>query len=138
MVNIVPTVGRIVLYRFTKEQAAEVNRRRDHAKANIDFHRVNANGVQVHMGNDVYVGPDYPATIIIVHGVTADSYVNLKVHLDGTDDYWARSVRCGDEPGDYHWMDYQKGQAAKAEKAEAALAAIVPTNGAGLAGARAE
>lgn len=125
MVNIVPTVGRVVLYRFTKEQAAEVNRRRAHAVASLPLHRANANGVQIHLGNDVYVGQDYPATVIVAHGATWDSYVNLKVHLDGTDDYWARSVRCGDHDGDYHWMVYQQGQAAKAEKAESDLAKIV-------------
>jgi len=125
MVNIVPTVGRVVLYRFTAEQAEAVNRRRRHAVAMISDHGANTGGFMVHVGNDIVLGQDYAADIVAVWGATYDSYVNLQVKLDGTDCYWAYSVRCGDQPGDYHWMVYQTGQAAKAEKAEAELAAFV-------------
>lgn len=123
MPTIVPTVGRIVLYRFTERQAMEVNRRRRHADDKHHMHQWQKNGTQLHTGNEVETGFDYAAVIVRTWGDTADSLVNLKVLLDGNDDAWITSVHASDQPeqGFYRWMDYQKGQAAKTEAAEALL-----------------
>jgi hypothetical protein len=72
-----------------------------------------------------------PAMFVAVWGDTAESAVNLKVMLDGADDYWVTSTSVEDDrldkdgkrvhtPGRYHWMDYQVGQAKKHEAAPAA------------------
>lgn len=121
MPTIVPTVGRIVLFSLAQYQVEEINRRRKDAQREMDYHRWKKNGVQIHVGNEVKAGDVYPAMVVRVWGDTPTCAVNLKVMLDGTDDYWVTSTNAVDQPteGKYHWMDYQKGQAAKTEAAEA-------------------
>ena len=60
--------------------------------------------------------------IVQVWGDQPDSCINLQVFLDGSDQLWVTSVQVGDQEGDYQWMAYQKGQAAKTEQVEKALA----------------
>lgn len=103
MTGIVPTVGRIVLYSVSAEQAERINRR-------PDWHHLS--GVQVHFGNEATEGSVYPAMVVAVWGNTPTCAVNLKVMLDGTDELWATSVSVGDRPGTFHWMPYQKAIAA--------------------------
>jgi hypothetical protein len=105
--SIVPTPGRIVLYVLAEWDVRDILKRR---------------GTVFH-GNDVHVGEVYPAMVIKAWGSTPESAVNLKVMLDGDDNHWATSRIVGEGPGTYHWMDYQKGQAAKYEKLEAEVAA---------------
>lgn len=121
MTAIVPTVGRVVLYKMSSHNASEINRRREHARESMDYHRWKKNGTMVHVGNHITEGDVFPMIVVRVWGNTPDAAINGKVLLDGSDDYWATSVSVGDKPGSYHWMDYQKGQAAKAEKAESDL-----------------
>ena len=113
MTAIVPTLGRVVWYVLSTLDAEKINRRRDHARAHMNEHIANSNGVMVHVGNDVSEGQKCAAIVVATWGDTPDSYVNLKVLLDGSDDYWATSVKVGEEPGSYHWMPYQIGQAKK-------------------------
>lgn len=124
MAQIVPTLGRIVYYTVPLYQAEEINRRRLHASDSMDFHRWKKNGTQVHVGNAVSVGQVVPAMIVAVWGDSPDSAVNLKLMLDGTDDYWVTSTNVEETQldgshtaGKYHWMPYQMGQAAKTEEA---------------------
>jgi hypothetical protein len=124
MTEIVPTIGRIVLYRIASYQADEINARRRDAYAKFHMHKWQRNGTVLHQGNEVSAGQIVPAMIVAVWGDTPQSAVNLKVFLDGSDDYWVTSTSVGDQDGKYHWMDYQKGQAAKTEAAEAALAGV--------------
>ncbi len=134
MTKIVPTQGRIVLFCLANYQADEINRRRKHSRDQIDYHRWKKNGTMVHIGNEVKAGDIFPAMVVQVWGDTPECAVNLKVFLDGSDDYWVTSTsveRAQDEggiavhtEGRYHWMVYQTGQAAKAEKAESELEAI--------------
>lgn len=121
MAEIVPTIGRIVIYKLSADDAAKINKRRNDGSSWMAFHRQNANGAMVHVGNYVAEGYEYPAMIVKTFGDTPTSYINLKVELDGSDNYWATSRVVGDKPGDYHWMDYQKGQAVKTEALEAKL-----------------
>lgn len=133
MTGIVPTLGRIVYYTIPSYVAEEINRRRKHGYENMDYHRWKKNGTMVHVGNSVSAGQIVPAMIVAVWGNTPQSAVNLKLMLDGSDDYWVTSTSVEDPKGSrdgveihtegrYHWMAYQKGQAAKAEEAEQALA----------------
>lgn len=108
MTRIIPTVGRIVLYTMARFDVESINAQRASETR--------------YPGNAVIAGEVYPA-MIVRGGDQPDSYVNLKVMLDGHDCYWATSRMVGDpsDQGTYHWMGYQLGQAAKTEAAEKAL-----------------
>ena len=119
MTGIIPTLGRIVYYTIPSHVAQDINRRRQHAAENIYYHRWKKNGAMVHVGNPVSEGQIVPAMVVAVWGNTPGSAVNLKLFLDGSDDYWVTSTgvepevkdNLGNEvhvPGRYHWMPYQK------------------------------
>lgn len=103
-----PTIGRIVHYTLTAADAEAINRRR----ADYDAFRRTAshdtqgasgrNGHQGHFGNHAYEGDQYPAVVIRVHDEPTVT-VNLKVLLDGNDEYWATSVKEGDGSGSWSW-----------------------------------
>lgn len=120
MAEIVPTKGRIVWYVLSADDATKINKRRADAQRHMQAHIANSTGVMVHVGNEAREGAIYPAMVVETWGGDKpDSLVNLKVELDGSDNFWATSRKVGEGPGTYHWMPYQKDQAAKAEKAEA-------------------
>lgn len=128
MTAIIPTLGRIVYYTVPSYVADEINRRRQHARDSMDYHRWKKNGTMVHVGNEVKADQIVPAMVVAVWGDTPICAVNLKLMLDGADDYWVTSTSVEAEqpdgshtPGKYHWMPYQKGQAAKTEALEAKL-----------------
>lgn len=131
MSRITPTIGRIVLYCLSAQDAEEINRRR--TSPDSIAKRIFAEppawpvGAQAHIGNGVAVGDVYPAVIVRTWGDTPDAVVNLQVFLDGNDTFWATSRRCSEEPepGEFHWMPYQKGQAARTDAAEAAAASAL-------------
>lgn len=119
MSKIVPTLGRIVYFTLANWQAEQINKRRDDSSRAVHKHAWEADGTQVHVGNSVKEGQIVPAMVVAVWGNTPECAVNLKVMLDGSDDYWVTSTSVEDEqvphhtPGRYHWMPYQIGQAAK-------------------------
>lgn len=120
--SITPTVGRIVLYKLSEQDQVTIRRRRGaglvHAVENaMDWLR------GLHEANDVAAGEVYPMIITRVWGDTPDACVNGTVFLDGPDTLWVTSRHCGDQPGDYDWMPFQKGQAAKTEALQAQLGA---------------
>jgi hypothetical protein len=121
MTEITPTVGRIVLYRLSKLDVEQIGRRRHDAKDKMDWHRLLKTGAQVHVGNSVSEGQIFPGIVVATWGDGPGQAINIQVFLDGTDVFWATSRHVGEQPGDYHWMTYQKGQAAKAEALEAKL-----------------
>lgn len=92
-----PSLGRIVLYTVSHQDAGNINRRR--TNNNLIAQAVHdgtwLKGVQAHIGNEVYAGTEVPAVIVAVWGdtPTPDTLVNLKCLLDGTDDYWVTSVK---------------------------------------------
>jgi hypothetical protein len=117
---IIPTLGRIVYFTLAGYQAEQINKRRADAARCVDYHRWKSNGAQTHVGNQVAAGQIVPAMVVAVWGDTAKAAVNLKLMLDGADDYWVTSTSVEDERDDgghtegrYHWMVYQKDQAAK-------------------------
>lgn len=101
--------GRIVYFVFDEQRAAEVNRRRTNGASIAD--RMKADpptwpaGAQAHIGNEVHAGDIYPAMVVRVWSQTSGCS-NLKVNLDGSDDFWATSInhdRAG-TPGTWQWM----------------------------------
>lgn len=110
MTSIVPTPGRLVLYRLDEHDVEMIRERRKRAPSHC-------------FGNEVRVGDEFPMLIVIAWGDTPDSFVNGFVFLDGLGGHWATSVAVGEGPRTYSWMDYQKGQAARTDAAESALGA---------------
>lgn len=95
-----PSIGRIVHYRLTAQDAADINRRRK------DFHESRSaddqTGFVGHVGNHAAEGDVFPATIVRVWEEST-IICNLQVQLDGNDTYWATSRAEGDEPGNWCW-----------------------------------
>ena len=86
----IPTVGRIVLYTLTEDDAEHINRRR-------------MIGAQAHIGNDVAGGYEFPMIIVQPWGADPTSAVNGQVFLDGNDTFWATSRWAGEGPGTWRW-----------------------------------
>lgn len=98
-----PTLGRMVHYRLTADQARHINNRRAHSDAHRSTHRAVANGTVIHVGNTASEGRMLPMVIVGVHGDSPESAVNGQVFLDGNDTLWVTSVVEGDQPGNYCW-----------------------------------
>jgi hypothetical protein len=106
-----PTIGRLVHYRLSSADADSINVRRSDYRAFAASHahphepgQPGATGHVAHIGNSVAEGEVYPAMVVR----TFDGYdgVNLQVHLDGNDLFWATSRKEGDEPGQWRWPTY--------------------------------
>jgi hypothetical protein len=100
--------GRIVYFVFNEQAAKEVMRRRTTAGAIAERMRAIPPawpaGAQAHIGNDITAGDIYPAMVLRVWGSGGCS--NLRVFLDGSDDYWATSINHDPAKAEYtwHWM----------------------------------
>lgn len=94
------SVGRIVRYRLTEQDAQSVNKRRKDAE-NFGA-RDNQTGYAVHVGNTVTAGDEFPAVVV---RVWPDGLINAQVLLDGTDTVWVTSRPEGDGPGAWHWPE---------------------------------
>lgn len=105
MSNPIPTVGRIVHYTLSEDDAKRINKRRDDAVTTAHEHKMNpeATGKQVHVGNRVNEGDVFPMLIVRAWGTTPESAVNGQVFLDGNDVLWATSVVVGDGPRRFAW-----------------------------------
>lgn len=110
----VQTMGRIVHYRLSAQDVAEIMRRR--TSAHSIARRLNQPcaagteemtawpaGAQAHIGNEVHEGEAFPMMIVRAHGTTPTSCVNGQVFLDGTDVFWALSRNVGETPGTFFW-----------------------------------
>lgn len=113
---VTPTIGRVVLYCLSEQDAEQINRRRTTGHSIAERIREAAwpVGAQAHIGTTVYAGDVCPGIVVRVWN---EDCINIQVLLDGNDVLWATWCNVSDEPtpGRYHWMPYQKGQAAKAE-----------------------
>lgn len=105
--NIGVTIGRIVLYTLSTQDATEINRRRTSSAAIAE--RIAKNtpesscwplGAQAHIGNLVEAGQVYP---MIVTRVWSPDCVNGQVLLDGNDCYWATNISEGTVPRTWAW-----------------------------------
>lgn len=94
-----PSIGRIVHYRLSADDAADINRRRS------DFQRgpgyADRTGYTGHVGNEALEGALAPA--VIVRAFDDTDTVNLQVLLDGNDTFWATSRREGNDVGQWTW-----------------------------------
>lgn len=102
----VPSIGRIVHYKISEQDAAQINKRRK------DAHNLNGAGVtlasqglgpQIHIGNDVTAGDIYPALVVRRWSDVPTSVIQLQVFLDGNDTFWATSVPEGDGERQWSW-----------------------------------
>lgn len=98
-----PSIGRIVHYTVSQQDADEINRRRADFSAHVKSGglRDGGTGYVAHVGNHVEEGDTYPAVIVRIFGETPESAVNLQVFLDGNDTFWATSRTLGE--GVFHW-----------------------------------
>jgi hypothetical protein len=120
----IPSIGRIVHYRLSADDAAQINRRRTNAHsiaarllwgpngkhtdavmAHSDDGSLRAwpAGAQAHIGNEAHEGDTLPMLIVKCWGDTSTSSVNGQVFLDGNDVLWATSVAVGEGPRSWSW-----------------------------------
>ncbi len=106
-----PTIGRIVHYKLSAHDAAEINRRRTDSKSIAERLQKTAAeaalpawpmGAQAHIGKPVTEGQVFPMVVVAVipddvHGV------NGQVFLDGNDVLWVTSRAEGTEPHTWAW-----------------------------------
>jgi hypothetical protein len=97
-----PSLGRLVHYRLSEQEAEAVNRRRK------DFHDSRSaderTGFVGHVGNWAAEGDMFPAMVVRVWDESTVT-VNLQVFLDGNDVHWATSSAEGNEPGTWAWPE---------------------------------
>mgnify|MGYP001603935092 FL=1 len=116
-----PTIGRIVHYTLTEQDAASINVRRADFRAFEAGHKHPhepgqpcATGHVAHVGNHAEVGQVYPATVVRCF----DPSVNLQVMLDGNDTFWTTSRTEGDGPGYWAWPSREGDEMTEPESAE--------------------
>lgn len=105
-----PTVGRIVHYQLSEQDAKQINRRRtDGASIAARLAAIPAEwprGAQAHIGNSAYPGEVVPLLIVRVwpneYGENQPG-VNGQAFLDGNDSLWVTSAKEGTEPGTWAW-----------------------------------
>lgn len=90
-----PTIGRIVHYTLSDQDAVLINKRRDDSFVAETAHSI---------GNMARGGDVYPAMVVRVFegGTEANGVCNLQVFLDGNDTFWATSRTEGE--GELHWF----------------------------------
>lgn len=100
-----PTIGRLVHYRLSADDATQINRRRTTGAIIATRMKYKAwpAGAQAHIGNDAAEGDTFPMLIVRVWGTSPESAVNGQVFLDGNDVLWVTSVVLGDGPRTFSW-----------------------------------
>jgi hypothetical protein len=96
-----PTIGRIVHYTITADEAKQINARRVDALAHGAEQR--HTGHVTHTGNQVVAGQTFPLLITAVWGDEPGSAVNGQLFLDGNDTLWVTSATEGDGERKYRW-----------------------------------
>ena len=91
------TPGRIVLYKLSEDDAAQVNRRRVSTAGHGEGWPA---GAQAHVGNPARAGDVYPCVVV---RAWSDTNINGQVLLDGNDTFWATSRVEGDDDGQWMW-----------------------------------
>ena len=107
----VPSIGRIVHYRLSAQDAEQILRRRTTGASIAERMKYGDDpqlkawpaGAQAHIGNDVKEGDVFPMMITRTWGDTASAAVNGQVFLDSNDVFWATSRTVGDQPGTFSW-----------------------------------
>jgi hypothetical protein len=102
------TVGRMVHFVASESDCIQINRRRKDA-LDVRLRVVNNTwpmGAQAHVGNSVEPGQHLAAVIVYVWNDSG--LVNLKVLLDGNDDFWATSISFAESPSPHNWHWIEK------------------------------
>lgn len=106
-----PSIGRIVHYTLTEQDAVEINRRRadfqtfrSNFSGPSDPGQAGADGHIAHIGNRAEAGQVYPAVIVRIRAETTVT-CNLQVLLDGNDTCWVTSRAEGTEAGRWSWPE---------------------------------
>lgn len=108
----VPSIGRIVHYRLSADDAVQINRRRTTSASIAERLTFSPGGLapgawhlgaQAHIGNEAKEGDVRPMMIVHCWGTTPESCVNGQVFLDGNDVLWATSVSVGEGPHTWSW-----------------------------------
>jgi hypothetical protein len=99
----IPTIGRIVHYTLSEQDAGQINSRRGDAAARSKAIAEEKTGYVAHIGNSAAAGDVYPLVITRVWGDTPESAVNGQVFLDGNDTLWVTSVSVGEGPRTFAW-----------------------------------
>jgi len=103
----IPTIGRIVHYRLSEDDAKQINRRRTDGASIAE--RMKAEpaawpaGAQAHIGNSVVEGDTFPMLITRTWGSTPTAAVNGQCYLDGNDVLWVTSACVGEGPRSFSW-----------------------------------
>lgn len=105
-----PTVGRIVHYKLSQQDAEAIASRR--TTGNSIHSRMEAGtwpeGAQAHIGNPHQAGQIVPLLVVVVwpneYGPDFDG-VNGQAILDGNDTLWITSAREGTELGQWSWPE---------------------------------
>ncbi len=97
-----PTIGRIVRYMLSAEDAEAINGRRTTGDGIADRseHGLWPTGAQAHIGNRVEGGQEFPMLVVATWDGTV---VNGQVFLDGNDVLWVTSAHQGPGPGTWTW-----------------------------------
>ena len=108
--KMIPSPGRVVEYTLSEQDVEQIERRRQDARASLDWHRENKTGAQIHVGNSTEAGATYPLVITKVWAepgtAKEDTSCNGQVLLDGNDTLWVTSVTQGDGPR--HWREFPR------------------------------
>lgn len=102
----IPSIGGIVHYCLTADDAVWINRLRMPGLALKKW--IAGRGewpkdAPAHVGNTVTEGDIFPAMIVKAWGSDETSAVQLQVFLDGNDTFWATSIVLGEGPRKYRW-----------------------------------
>ena len=104
----VPTIGRIVHYKLSQQDAVQINAQRQptyrESQPGLIGPGNKVTPVYTNQGNPVSPGDIYPLLITSVWGDTEGSAVNGQVLLDGNDSLWVTSV-CQHVPTTYDGID---------------------------------
>lgn len=95
-----PMMGMTVIYKLTKDDVDYVHRRRMEIGDQVSF-----KGTQLHIGNRVKEGDEFPCMIVRVLSDGADDFVNGQVFLDGNDVLWVIGVKRGRLAGEWRWLE---------------------------------
>lgn len=90
------SLGQIVLYTVSAQQADNINKRRTDG---VQFPNPQS-GAVVHVGNQVSEGDVFP---LMVTRVWVGNAVNGQLFLDGNDHLWVTSASEGAGPGFWFW-----------------------------------
>lgn len=105
-----PSLGRIVVYTLTEDDALAITRRRRGGREEGTA----VASINMVVGNPVHAGDEFPMTIT---SVAPDASINGQVWLDGSDTFWAQGVIAGVGGGTWRWPDeHRRTSTARAER----------------------